>query len=97
MTLPGNQFRWRFYDDDLGETWSKWHTVDLPCPACCCNGPDRGEHQERCVVYDEPDDYLPNFQAHTRLDPCDASSKLSVVEWRATGTEDGPACATGAQ
>jgi hypothetical protein len=76
----GDRFRWRFYDADLDETWSKWHVVSGQCPACCCDGPDQGEHQEQCIVYDEPDDYLPNFQAHTRLDPRELPPG-SIVEW----------------
>jgi hypothetical protein len=79
----GDKFRWSYYDEDVGETWSKWHTVALPCSSCCCDGPDQGKHQQSCVVYDDPDDYLPNFGAHTRLDPQDIPS-WTVVEWSAT-------------
>lgn len=80
MTALGGKFRWRFYDEDIGERWSKWHTVELPCPSCCCDGTTGGEHQEQCVYYDDPDDYLPVFTGHTRLNPRDIPH-LTVVEW----------------
>jgi hypothetical protein len=62
------KFRWQFTDDVIGEQWSKWHATNGPCPACCCGGPDDGEHQEPCPYYDE-DGIL--VSGHTRLDPTD--------------------------
>lgn len=65
--MSATQFRWRFYDEDIGETWSGWHTMDEPCPSCCCGGPEDGEHREQSIWYDEFD--LPVFSGHTRLHP----------------------------
>jgi hypothetical protein len=80
MASP-TEFRWWFYDEDLGDKWSKWHTITNGCEACCCNGPIDGEHQEQMVYYDDPDDYLPVFTGHTRLDPTDFLPG-QTVEWR---------------
>lgn len=77
--LPGAEFRWRFYDEDTGEKWSGWHTVEGACAACCCDGPVDGEHQEQSVYYDEFE--LPVFSGHTRLDPTDIEAWITV-EWR---------------
>lgn len=77
------QFRWRFYDEDIGYTWSDWHTDGSGCPACCCGGPIEGEHQESAVYYDEFN--LPVFSGHARCDPHgDPNDRvvLTPLEWR---------------
>lgn len=81
VRASGTEFRWWFYDEDMGEKWTKWHTVNGPCAACCCDGPKDGEHQEQCVYYDDPDDYLPVFTGHTRFNPL-KPAPLARVEWR---------------
>lgn len=77
--LAGSQFRWRFTDDSIGEQWSDWHTVELPCPACCHNGPEDGEHLQGAGYYDE-DGYV-DWSAHSRLDPTDIEEWVTM-EWR---------------
>lgn len=72
------EFRWRFCDDAVGEQWSRWHTSAGPCTACCCGGPDEGEHQEPAEYYDE-DDILSS--GHSRLDPDDVNEWI-IVEWK---------------
>lgn len=75
--VPSTEFRWQYWDDALGQEWSDWHVVTGPCPACCCDGPDDGEHQQASEYYDE-DGILSN--GHSRLDPHDTEGR--VVEWR---------------
>jgi hypothetical protein len=62
------QFRWRFVDDSIGEQWSEWHTQELPCDACCCGGPEDGEHLEAAGYYDE---WGLMESGHSRFDPAD--------------------------
>lgn len=73
------QFRWKFTDDGIGEQWTGWHNLSGPCPACCCGGPDDGEHQESSEYYDEYDVLT---AGHTRLDPTDIDDDLDTVEWK---------------
>lgn len=79
IALPGTQFRWKFYDDCVGEDWTKWHSVDGDCAGCCCSGPHGGEHQHPASYRDE-DGYLWGYN-HTSLDPRD-TDELDTVEWR---------------
>lgn len=47
MIPKGARFRWRFYDDGLGYTQSKWHVNSPACEACCCGMSGRvNEHHE---------------------------------------------------
>lgn len=74
------EFRWRFHDDCAGDQWSRWHVTPPPCPACCCGGPDEGEHQEPAEYYDE-DGILSSY--HARHDPDDPDIP-TTQEWRLT-------------
>lgn len=75
--MTGSEFRWRYFDAALGNEWSDWHAGALPCPACCCGGPEEGEHLEGSEYYDE-DGFLSN--GHTRCDP--AEDDWQTIEWR---------------
>lgn len=71
------RFRWWYTDDALGEHWSAWHTITGRCTACCCGGPEDGEHLEPSEYYDE-DGILTN--GHSRMDP-NAADELDKIEW----------------
>lgn len=73
----GSEFRWRYYDDAMGETWSEWHVVADHCPACCCDGVVDGEHQEPSEYYE---DGIPS-RGHARYDPINPDYP-KPVEWR---------------
>lgn len=70
-------FRWRYYDDVLGDMWSNWHVDGPICPSCCCKGPDDGEHQQASEFRDADGEMT---QGHTRLDPSDV--EFADVEWQ---------------
>lgn len=53
MIPKGVRFRWRFYDDALGETQSGWHVNSPRCGGCCCGGPRGEEHHEPVTINDE--------------------------------------------
>lgn len=74
---PALKFRWRFFDDLLGDHWSEWHTVEGECAACCCNYPRDGEHAAGGMSYDD-DGILTS--SHSWLDPDDLDP-LEEVEW----------------
>jgi hypothetical protein len=81
--LPGDQFRWRYQDDAMGEDWTDWHTVEGNCPSCCHGGPRGGQHQQGAGYYNE--DGIMDWSGHTVCDPHDLDEWVSV-EWRRTGS-----------